>query len=308
MIKLDKIGKNKLLETGIIVLSALGFVFSIIFFLVKSQLIIFLTIDTIFFLIIFVLIWILIKDKASKIPVIIPEQKFDDDMNAGANEVTESMVAALAHEIKNPLNSIKGATLYLEDNYGNNANIKEFTHIIMAEIGRLDSYLNEFMSFSRGMKLKLQKSDIINLINGIIMLVKHNFATAINLKVKKSNIQEIFIDQEQIRQVVVNLLSNANDAVNGTKKPHIEVIIDADQKNVYITIKDNGTGIDKKDLNKIFTPFYTTKKDGMGIGLNISRTIIKRHGGEIIVKSIKNKGTSFIISIPIKNEGGIIAG
>ncbi len=236
------------------------------------------------------------------------EKDFYGDINRGANEVTESMVAALAHEIKNPLNSIKGATLYLEDNYGDNNNIKEFTRIIIGEISRLDSYLNEFMSFSRGMKLKLQKSDIINLINGIIMLAKHNFTTEINIKVKKTNIPEILIDQEQIRQVIVNLLSNAHDAVNNTKNPLIEVIVDADKINVYITVKDNGIGINKKDLKKIFTPFYTTKKDGMGIGLNISKTIVKRHSGKINVKSSKNKGTSFTVSIPLKSEVGKRAG
>jgi signal transduction histidine kinase len=214
------------------------------------------------------------------------------------HDITESMVASLAHEIKNPLNSMKGATEYLHENYKNKKEIREFTGIILDEINRLDRYLNEFMSFSRGIKLRLKKSDIKSLVEGILMLAKHSLHAPVKIKALKDNIPEIYIDPEQIRQVIVNLLTNSNDAVADSKNPEIEILLDYDAHHVYISVQDNGTGMEQEEISKIFTPFFTTKKTGMGIGLNVSRSIITKHGGEISVKSEKGKGSSFTIILP----------
>jgi two-component system sensor histidine kinase HydH len=224
-------------------------------------------------------------------------------VRAEQHERTERMVAALAHEIKNPLNSMKGASQYLHDMYHDKKDIFEFTGIIIEEINRLERYLNEFISFSRGMNLRLKLTNLTTFITGIIMIVKHSFPTEIKLTVKKSGIPDIYIDPEQLRQVMVNFFSNAKDALEGVKDPEAEVILNHAGKNALITLRDNGKGISKKDIKHIFLPFYTTKESGLGIGLAISKTIVSKHGGRITVKSAENKGSEFTISIPVEKRG-----
>ena len=154
-------------------------------------------------------------------------------------EVKEAMVAAVAHEIKNPLNAIKGANRYLNVKYADNEDIKEFTQIVIDEINRLEKHLNEFMSFSRGVKLRLKNEDIYSLVTGVIMLVKHNFDEPITLTVKNGGIPPVYADSEQMKQVLVNLFNNAKEACEGLEKALIEVIISSDESRVTVEIKDN---------------------------------------------------------------------
>lgn len=215
---------------------------------------------------------------------------------------TERMVAALAHEIRNPLNSMKGASQYLHDKYRETPEIGEFTSIIISEIDRLESYLNEFLNFSRGIRLKLMRTDMVSYIRGVVMIVKHGFPSEITVTSRKKTFPEIMIDREQLRQVFVNLFSNAKDALKGAQNPLCEVILDCDKKNMLLTVKDNGSGIPASKLNQIFTPFFTTKDHGLGIGLSISKSIVARHGGKITVKSPAGRGTSFTISLPLRQR------
>ncbi|MCE5301166.1 MAG: HAMP domain-containing histidine kinase [Spirochaetia bacterium] len=216
---------------------------------------------------------------------------------------TERMVAALAHEIKNPLNSMKGASQYLHDAYRNNTEIAEFTGIIIDEINRLERYLNEFLSFSRGTTLRLKMTDLQSFVTGTVMTVKHSYPVEIKITVKKASLPEVEIDAEQMKQVMVNFLSNAKDSLKGNPAPHTEIILDSDDRNAVISVKDNGKGIAPEVLRHIFEPFYTTKESGLGIGLSISRSIVQHHGGNITVESKPGKGTQFNIIIPLKRKG-----
>ncbi len=218
------------------------------------------------------------------------------------HERTERMVAALAHEIKNPLNSMKGASQYLFDTYKENNDIREFTGIIIEEINRLERYLNEFISFSRGMTLKLKATNLESFVTGMIMITKHGFPAEIKVTIKKKDIPEVYIDPEQMRQVMVNFFSNAKDALSGITDPRAEVIINADKKHAYISLKDNGKGMTKKEMKSVFVPFYTTKESGLGIGLAISKSIVSKHGGRITVKSAPGKGSEFTIIIPLEKR------
>ena len=181
---------------------------------------------------------------------------------------------------------------------------KEFMKIIIDEIDRLDRYLNEFLSFSRGTELKLKKTNILNYLAGVVMVSKHSFPCEIKIVPKKSTMPTIYIDHEQLMQVIINLFSNSKDAIENTKNPKIEIIVDYDNHYLYITIKDNGIGITKTNQQRIFMPFYTGKETGIGIGLTICKTIIKKHKGAIKVKSAPNMGASFTISVSRKLTGG----
>ncbi|MCX8092549.1 MAG: HAMP domain-containing histidine kinase [Candidatus Goldbacteria bacterium] len=214
------------------------------------------------------------------------------------NNSIQTMIAGLAHEIRNPLNSIKGASEYLNKKYSNLDDVKEFTDIIINEIERLDKYLNEFLSFSRGVKLKLKKVNLENFLSGIIMTIKHSIPVDVGIFVEK-NLPDIYIDPEQMRQVIVNLLSNAKDAIINIKNPEIKIIARKIKNKVHISIIDNGHGIKSDDINSIFVPFWTTKENGLGLGLAICKSIIEKHKGNISVRSKLNKGSEFIISLPL---------
>ncbi|MGD0566368.1 MAG: HAMP domain-containing sensor histidine kinase, partial [Candidatus Goldiibacteriota bacterium] len=166
-------------------------------------------------------------------------------------------------------------------------------------------YLNEFLNFSRGTKLKLKLTDFESYLTGIIMIVKHSFPTDIRIVKKKEVIPRVMIDQEQLRQVLVNFLSNSRDALNGAASPACEVILDYNKKELLITVKDNGCGIKAGDLKDIFVPFFTTKETGLGIGLSISKSIVKKHGGRICVKSRAGAGAQFTMAIPLGSKGKI---
>jgi two-component system sensor histidine kinase HydH len=217
----------------------------------------------------------------------------------GLVEYTEKMIAALAHEIRNPLNSMKGAAEYLNEKYSGTPEIKDFSGIILSEINRVDNYLNEFLSFSRGVKIKLSRVNLKNFITGIIMTVKHSFPYEIKTDLEKADM-EIELDNEQIRQVMVNLLSNAREAVNAAvpKNPMVKITAGVRGARVYISVADNGTGMKPVVLKNIFMPFFTTKEDGMGIGLSVCRAVVQRHGGRIFVKTTVGKGSVFTTEFP----------
>jgi two-component system sensor histidine kinase HydH len=222
---------------------------------------------------------------------------------AGLVEYTEKMIAALSHEIRNPLNSMKGAAEFLHEKYDANSEVKEFSGIILDEINRVDAYLNEFMNFSRGTKLKIRPVNLKNFITGIIMTLKHRFPYEIKTDMESAD-TVIQLDNEQIRSVLVNLLSNARDAVEAAKRENPEVIVSARVRGARacISVADNGTGIKKSMLNNIFVPFFTTRVDGMGIGLTICRTTVQRHGGKLNVKSASGKGSVFTFELPLRQR------
>jgi len=208
------------------------------------------------------------------------------------------MIAALAHEIKNPLNSMKGAAEFLNQKYGSQTEIKEFTGIILDEIDRLDTYLNEFLSFSRGTRIRLKQVNVGNFIAGIVMTMKHSFPAGLEFSAEPQGVTAE-MDPEQIRQVLVNLLSNAKDAcasVPGGASAFIRAW--PGKKCLFISVSDQGTGISREIRKKIFDPFFTTKENGIGIGLAICRAIIEKHRGRIKVKSAEGKGAEFIIELP----------
>jgi signal transduction histidine kinase len=220
-------------------------------------------------------------------------------------EYTEKMVAALAHEIRNPLNSMKGAAEFLSEKYSGTQEVREFSGIILSEIQRVENYLNEFLSFSRGVKLKLAPVNLKNFITGIIMTVKHGFPYEIEADTDRADI-DVEIDPEQIRQVLVNLLANAKAAVAEAlpEVPSVRVSAYLRGNKVFLAVKDNGAGMKASVLKNIFVPFYTTREDGMGIGLSVCRAVVQRHRGRIRVKTMPGKGSCFIVELPAKRKKG----
>jgi len=218
----------------------------------------------------------------------------------------EGFFIGLAHELKNPLSGIRGAAQILS-NDAEDREAKKCAEIIIKEADRLRDLIDKFKRLEPFAKDSFELVDI------------HEILTEITfLESKSSNQNELNIiqnfdvslppisgDENSLKQVFLNIIKNAKEA--GSSKVTIEIstrwITDYKFKNenaISIDIKDNGAGISKEAIEKIFTPFYTTKKEGTGLGLFLAYQIIAKHGGAILVESEIGKGTTFRVYLPIK--------
>jgi signal transduction histidine kinase len=218
--------------------------------------------------------------------------------------------AGVAHEVRNPLNAIKGAIVYLQRRRADDPVVKKYTRLVFKEIERLSKFVTEFLYFARQSELKPVPIDL----NRMVVLVQYLFEKqAVECGVQFRNRLQTQLpmaaaDPNQMEQVLVNVLVNAMDALpNGGEIVFTSSLIrnrpfDKDVRAVLLTIKDNGMGIAKDQLKHIFDPFYSTKDDGTGLGLPISLGIVENHGGKIHIDSKQGQGTSVIIEWPIHRE------
>jgi len=217
------------------------------------------------------------------------------------------LAAGVAHEINNPLGSIM---LYasmlkrkLEKAGCDNQNSEDLA-LIMEEANRCKNIVSNLLNFARQGKLRISKIELSEIVKGIISTFRlnpdnENISFSINEMTNDSNIGG---DGDQIKQVFINLLVNAIEAVEGCEKKEITINIKRDEEYLITEIIDSGCGIPGDNLGKIFTPFFTTKKMGKGTGLGLAITygIVKMHQGDIRVKSVEGKGTTFTIKFPVK--------
>lgn len=210
----------------------------------------------------------------------------------------------VAHEIKNPLTPIQLSAerilkkIKKEDNHWSKA-IEEGANTIVQEAGAIKSLVDEFSNFARMPKIQLQEADINDIIHqaiapfrGIFSEVKFqtDFAADIPLSIK--------VDPEQMRRVFINLFDNAIDAMNKQGNVEIRTTYDKLQQRVSFEISDSGPGISDEDKEKLFLPYFSTKKKGTGLGLAIVNQIVSEHKGSIQVEDNKPTGARFVIQLP----------
>jgi signal transduction histidine kinase len=215
-----------------------------------------------------------------------------------------TLTAGLAHEIRNPLVAIKTFTQLLPERFDDNEFRNHFLNVTAGEVDRISSLVTELLDFARPSQPKLNKEDLNQVVEKMTLLVDTESHKK-NIKVLKNfdgHLPPIILDREQIKQVLLNILLNAVDATpeNGT----IAVSTRPVTKNGYldyvqVVIADTGKGIPEDDLEKVFTPFYTTKHGGSGLGLAISHQIVQEHQGSIEIESKPNQGTTFRVNLPV---------
>ncbi len=227
--------------------------------------------------------------------------------------VLGQMAAGLAHEIRNPLGAIKGAAQYLDpESVGPDA--AEFLNIIVEEVDRLNSVVDQFLNYARPYQTQHSCIDVNQIIKQTTKLVAPTLMeNHIDLKLELAEeIPKIESNERQLRQVLLNLINNAKEAMElgGTltiktevRKPTLGLWPKGKIfTTVNISISDTGKGIPLEKQENIFLPFFTTKQQGTGLGLAISQRIIKQHGGEIRVVSTPDEGTTFIIMFKVPTE------
>jgi PAS domain S-box-containing protein len=207
--------------------------------------------------------------------------------------------AGVAHEINNPLGIILGYTqLMLKEDSGFEADLKT----IEKHVKNCKTVVSDLLSFSRKGSLEMGRVDVAQVIDGVIkFLSNHTDFRDVDIQTTLFRGKPLVIsgNEQELAQVIINLIINACHAVKKKGRIEIETKQGADRQ-ILITVKDNGTGIRKKYFPRIFDPFFTTKPvgQGTGLGLSVGYGIIRRHGGDITAKNREEKGATFTISLP----------
>lgn len=206
--------------------------------------------------------------------------------------------ASLIHDIGNPLSGISNLLELLNYNWEDEKLREEIFKLLNDEIMDLNDITVNFLSFSKDTSINREANNIVEIVEEVISLLKPEMINK-NIKLSKNYFLKekcvVNINRANIKQAFINIIINCIQAVDEGGK--IIIIVRNDKDKVRISIKDNGKGIQKKDLKKIFEPFYTTKKEGTGLGLSSTYKIIKEHEGHIFINSKINEGTEFLIDL-----------
>ncbi|MDG5786293.1 PAS domain S-box protein [Evansella sp. AB-P1] len=205
------------------------------------------------------------------------------------------LAAGIAHEIRNPLTSLKGFLQLIKNNNGGK---KEYFDIMMSEFMRIEQILNELLVLSKPQSMKKEKNSLDKLLNHTVTLLNTQAIIKnieIETKITKKDIN-IKCSEHQIKQVFVNLIKNAIEAMDNGGK--IIVSLEQEMDEATVRIIDEGCGIPEEKLKRLGDPFFTTKESGTGLGLMVSYKIIEDHGGEIHIHSIEGSGTTFTVKLP----------
>lgn len=214
--------------------------------------------------------------------------------------IVGELSASVAHEIRNPLTSLKGFVQLLKQNDSKNAH---YFDIMQDELERINYIVGELLLLAKPQSIIFQKADIRKILNDVISLLEiqaneHN--VIINENYEK-NLEEIECEPNQLKQLFINLIKNAIEASVEGGKVSISVKED-DDENISILIKDTGCGISEERLRRIGEPFYSSKEKGTGLGLTVSFKIVQAHNGKIEFNSKINLGTDVYIQLPKRNK------
>lgn len=224
----------------------------------------------------------------------------DEKLESEKSVLLEEMATGLAHEIRNPLGSIKGAAQYLGSEADTAENRKLFD-VIIEEVDRLSNVVSQFLNYAKPYTINAKKQNINHIIEKTTALIKaDNLSDKIIIrKDLSSDLPEINVDGEQLMQVFLNIAYNGIEAMpeGGTLSFTTSKIEKEDGEIVEIAIRDTGRGINKEDIKNVFKPFFTTREKGTGLGLSICQRIITKHGGHIEARSYPGKSTVFYIRI-----------
>ncbi len=214
------------------------------------------------------------------------------------------LAAGVAHEIRNPLSSVKGFATYFRERYKDVAEDRETADILIGEVDRLNRVVNGLLEFARPVALSPSPTDLKRFIETSLRLVEKragDAGIAVETRIP-DGIGEAVIDADRINQALLNLCINAVEAMgNGGR---LTVTAERDERDrPTLHISDTGAGIDSADLSRVFDPYFTTKPSGTGLGLAIADNIMKAHGGRLDIGSQKGRGTTVSLVFGADAEG-----
>jgi signal transduction histidine kinase len=218
------------------------------------------------------------------------------------------LTAGLAHEIRNPLVAIRTFTQLLPERYDDAAFREVFQGLALKEVDRICGLINDLLSFARPSRPNIAEENLNEVVDGVGRILESQ-AKDKDVKIVRdfsADLPKAWIDREQLKQVFMNLILNAIQAMRDGGSlviaTRLTTIDDGNSSSpcVQVEIRDTGIGIPEENLEHIFDPFFTNKDGGSGLGLSISHQIIEEHGGRILVRSRVKEGTSFFVNLPLE--------
>jgi signal transduction histidine kinase len=208
--------------------------------------------------------------------------------------------AGLAHEIRTPLASLEGAAALVQRETQSEERRREFLDIIQKESRRLNSLLTSFLEFARPKQPNLQSVDIDELLDSVILLAQHGqHGTLLELRREiRHGLRTVECDSEQLKQVLLSLVTNASQAMPNGGTVLLEVYRDG--ISINFDIHDQGGGIEEENVERIFDPFFTTKESGTGLGLSVAHQIVSQHKGNLTIARNSPQGATFRVSLPLQ--------
>jgi signal transduction histidine kinase len=218
------------------------------------------------------------------------------------------LTAGLAHEIRNPLVAIRTFTQLLPERYDDAEFREVFQGLALKEVDRICGLINDLLNFARPSRPNIAEENLNEVVDGVARILESQ-AKDREVKIAREfvpNLPKVWIDREQLKQVFMNLILNAIQAMRDGGSLVIATRVSADGDGnatrpcVQVEVRDTGIGIPEENLERIFDPFFTNKDGGSGLGLSISHQIIQEHGGRILVRSKIKEGTSFFVNLPLE--------
>ena len=228
------------------------------------------------------------------------KERLEDQLKQSEHLIALGRLATgVAHELRNPIGIIKTLVELMKQEYSQVSGIEEFTRAIDEQVDRQAMEIQELLDFGRPTKVSIKECSVNDLITGVLsfsaaMLREQKVSVELQLDNKLS---KTLADTEKLKQVFVNIIVNAAEAMPSGGK--LKISTKQTENMIIISFSDNGEGIPAEEKLRIFDPFYTTKKTGTGLGLSISYQSIQLHGGTIDVDSDLDKGSTFIINLPV---------
>jgi two-component system sensor histidine kinase HydH len=214
------------------------------------------------------------------------------------------LAAGVAHEIRNPLSSIKGFATYFKERYPDKPDDQQTANIMIQEVDRLNRVVGQLLEFARPISVKPRRISLQALLKDSIKLIEDRAAEK-NISIRTqyaAQVDEAWGDPDRINQILLNLYLNAMDAMESGGQLKVGLSSDSNGRQFIVTVSDTGCGIAAENLSQIFDPYFTTKSSGTGLGLAIAHNAIEAMGGRIQVESTREIGTTFTVILPNSEE------
>jgi signal transduction histidine kinase len=245
-------------------------------------------------------VWIFINDVTDKERF----QSIAEAMNTMDN--IGYIFSGIRHEIGNPINSIKMTISVLKKNLNSFPikTIEEYVDVTLSEISRIEYLFRTLKSFNMFEEMELQDLNIVGFLEDFLSLARKDFeAKGINISTHtESGLEWVHADPRALQQVLLNIMTNAADALEAAEKDVIDIRISRDSDKVIIRVSDNGCGMSENERKELFKPFFTTKKKGTGLGLVIARNMLAKMNSTIDIESHEDIGTIVKLALPVGHK------
>jgi signal transduction histidine kinase len=214
----------------------------------------------------------------------------------------EDLSASIAHEIRNPITAAKSLVQQMGEDPVSRTNL-EYASVALEELDRVERSISHLLRFAREEDLRFERIRLQDVVDSAVETFRDRLRRGgVSLECELDTPGEMEGDADKLRRVVINVIANALDALeeSATASPRVELAAGDNLAGteVWLRIRDNGPGIDPETRAKLFDPFYTTKRQGTGLGLALSRKVVESHGGSLEVESSRGAGTEFVLSFP----------